>query len=207
MKRSQPAPAALLAIDCQESFRARPTWNEAEAQPFFSAVQRTIDACADAGVPVVQIFHEDSQGPFARSSGLVRTLAPLRVAPAATFYKRRHSAFVGSELEAWLRAAGIDRLMIAGIRTEQCCETTTRHGSDLGFQVDYITEATLTFAMTHEATGRVFSAADIRERTELVLAGRFARIRTVDDIVAELAAVAPAPHPIAAGSASNDAET
>ncbi len=180
--------AALLVIDCQESFRQRAYWNEHEAQAFFSAVQRTVDACVEAGVPVVQIFHEDGDGPFARSSGFVRTIAPLRVAPVATFYKRRHSAFVGSGLEAWLREAGIGRLIVTGIRTEQCCETTTRHGSDLGFEVDYVSEATLTFAMTHAGTGRVFSAAEIRERTELVLAGRFARIRTVDDIVAELAA-------------------
>lgn len=177
----------MLVIDCQESFRKRGYWNEGGAQAFFGAEQRTVDACVEAGVPVVQIFHEDEDGPFARTSGLVRTIAPLRVAPDATFYKRRHSAFVGSGLEEWLRAAGIERLIVTGIRTEQCCETTTRHGSDLGFEVDYVSEATLTFAMTHGGTGRVFSPAEIRERTELVLAGRFARIRTVDDIVAELA--------------------
>jgi len=138
-------------------------------------------------VPIVQIFHHESlPGPFARSSGFVRTLAPLRIAPDVTFYKRQHSAFVGSGLEVWLRDAGLERILVTGIRTEQCCETTTRHGSDLGFQVDYITEATLTFAMTYEATGRTFSPAEIRERTELVLAGRFARIRRVDEITGEL---------------------
>jgi nicotinamidase-related amidase len=178
---------ALIVIDCQESFRARSYWDEDLAQPFFGAIQRAIDAWADASLPIVQIFHEDLEGPFARSSGLVRTLAPLRVAPAATFHKRRHSAFVGSGLEAWLRDAGTERIVVTGIRTEQCCETTTRHGSDLGFQVDYITEATLTFPMAHERSGRVYTAAEIKERTELVLAGRFARIRSVDDLIAELA--------------------
>jgi len=44
--------------------------------------------------------------------------------------------------------------------------------------VDYVTEATLTFPMTHP-DGRRYSAADIKARTELVLAGRFARIVTV----------------------------
>jgi hypothetical protein len=46
--------------------------------------------------------------------------------------------------------------------------------------VDYVTEATLTFPMTH-TSGEVFSAEQIARRTELVLAGRFARIATVDD--------------------------
>jgi nicotinamidase-related amidase len=66
---------------------------------------------------------------------------------------------------------------VTGIRTEQCCETTTRHASDLGFQVRYVTDATLTFPM-QARSGRKFSPAEIRERTELVLDGRFARIVT-----------------------------
>lgn len=50
--------------------------------------------------------------------------------------------------------------------------------SDLGFTVHFVTEATLTFPMTH-ADGTVFSAEEIKKRTELVLDGRFAQIKTV----------------------------
>ena len=71
---------------------------------------------------------------------------------------------------------------MAGIRTEQCCETTTRNASDLGFEVDYATEATLTFPM-RTAAGRVVSTDEIRERTELVLADRFATIVTAQQAV------------------------
>ena len=62
-------------------------------------------------------------------------------------------------------------------------------GSVVGFEVDFVTEATLTFPMTH-ASGKVFSAEDIRMRTELVLAGRFARIATVEQALARLSAAA-----------------
>ena len=81
----------------------------------------------------------------------------------------------GQTLEQWLRHAGIGELLITGIRTEQCCETTARHASDLGFAVRYVTDATLTFPMRTRA-GRDVSPEEIRERTELVLDGRFARI-------------------------------
>ena len=81
------------------------------------------------------------------------------------------------------------QLIVSGIRTEQCCETTTRHASDLGFSVDYVTDATLTFPMTH-ASGVVLSAADIKLRTELVLSGRFARIATVEEALGARKAVA-----------------
>ena len=91
-----------------------------------------------------------------------------------------HSAFFGTAadgtaLEPWLRARGITELLITGIRTEQCCETTARHASDLGFEVRYVTDATLTFPM-HTLAGRAVSTAEIRERTEMVLDGRFARV-------------------------------
>jgi len=188
MKRSTNSATALLVIDCQESFRQRAYWNDAEARPFFGNIQRIVDACADAGLPIVQIFHEDSHGAFARSSGFVRTFDGLGVAPSVTFYKTKHSAFIGTKLEEWLRDRGVERILVTGVRTEQCCETTTRHGSDLGFEVDFLTEATLTFGMKHEATGRTFSPAEIREMTELVLADRFARIRSIADLVAELGA-------------------
>jgi len=57
--------------------------------------------------------------------------------------------------------------------------------SDLGFAVDYVTEATLTFPMIHAGSGTRYDAQDIKQRTELVLDGRFARIRTVDDVLAD----------------------
>ena len=68
-------------------------------------------------------------------------------------------------------------MIVAGIRTEQCCETATRHASDEGWKVDYVTEATLTFDMQTPA-GAMPSAAAIRERTETVLTGRFATLCT-----------------------------
>ena len=170
---------ALLVIDAQESFRQRPYWNADEAPAFFDRLQALVDGARARRIPIVQIFHVEDEGAFSLASGHVRTMAPLSIAPDAIFHKRRHSALVGSGLPVWLTERGIRRLIVSGIRTEQCCETTTRHASDSGFEVDYVTEATLTFAMTAR-DGRVFSAGRDQARTELVLADRFARIATVE---------------------------
>lgn len=78
----------------------------------------------------------------------------------------------------------IQRLLISGIRTEQCCETTARHASDLGFQVDFFTDATLTFDMQDPQSGETVAAGDIQKRTELVLAGRFVRLWRVEEWLA-----------------------
>ena len=182
---------ALLVIDVQESFRHAPYWSDEDVAPFAERLQALIDSAVAQGVPVLQVFHVAETGHFSLASGHVRTLAPIAIQPNAVFHKAKHSALVGTGIDAWLTQRGIRRLIVSGIRTEQCCETTTRHASDRGWAVDYVTEATLTFAMTHP-DGRRYGAADIKARTELVLAGRFARIITVGE------ALAHQPLPVAA---------
>jgi nicotinamidase-related amidase len=174
------ADTALLVIDAQESFRHRPYFREEGVSLYIDRQQALIDGAKAGGIPVVQIFHVEDVGAFSEPTGLVRPLAPLRIEADAVFRKRRHSALVGSGLDVWLTEKSIRRIIVSGIRTEQCCETTTRHASDLGYEVDYVGEATLTFPMT-DVLGREWSAAEIRARTELVLAGRFARIASVEE--------------------------
>ncbi|HEY1873208.1 MAG TPA: isochorismatase family protein [Steroidobacteraceae bacterium] len=177
---------ALIVIDVQESFRRRPYFREQDLPAFLRNVQSLIDRCQSRGIPIVQVFHEepgdDADNPFTAASGCVRAMRELTLRPEAVFHKSVHSAMFartaeGTTLEEWLRQRGVGELLITGIRTEQCCETTTRHASDLGFSVRYVTDATLTFPMrTRE--GREVSVAEIQERTEMVLDGRFAQVVT-----------------------------
>lgn len=182
---------ALLLIDVQQSFRARPYWRDDELPAYLDATHRLLDGAMARRIPIVRVFHSDgpdrADNPFAPASGLVRPLDGLQPFDAAlTIEKHRHSALVGTGLPVWLHQHGIRRLIVAGIRTEQCCETTTRHASDEGWEVDYVTEATLTWAMTTPA-GAVLGPAAIRERTETVLAGRFATVCTVEQALARAA--------------------
>jgi nicotinamidase-related amidase len=174
---------AVLVVDVQESFRHRPYWSDADVPLFVERLQTLIDGAKSRGLPVLQIFHVEDSGPFSLASGHVVPLRGLSLTPDAVFYKRSHSALVGSGLDVWLVQHGIRRVIVSGIRTEQCCETTTRNASDLGYQVDYVTEATLTFPMT-DRHGRTWSPEEIRARTELVLDERFARIATVEEALA-----------------------
>jgi nicotinamidase-related amidase len=182
---------ALIVIDAQESFRQRPYWAEGDAADYaayVAAQQSLIDAASAAKLPIVQIFHEQADGgSFDPARGYVRTLAELRIAPDAVFHKTRHSALVGTGLDVWLRERGVGKLIISGIRTEQCCETTTRAASDAGFAVDYALDATLTFPMT-AADGTTSNAAAIKRHTRMVLEGRFARFPSQAELVANLVA-------------------
>ena len=90
-----------------------------------------------------------------------------------------------SGLQQWLEQNDVKHVIISGLRTEQCCETTARVASDFGYRVTYVTEATLTFPITHD--GITLSIADLRHRTESVLIHRFADIRTAEGCLQELA--------------------
>jgi nicotinamidase-related amidase len=175
---------ALLAIDVQESFRFN---SDADVPVFVERLQKLVDGAKAQGIPVVQVFHVSESGPFSLASGLVRTFSQVTIVPDVVFHKRKHSALVGSGLDVWLVQNGIRRVIVSGIRTEQCCETTTRHASDSGYAVDFVSEATLTFDMK-DAQGRNWSAAEIKSRTELVLDQRFARIASVEQALAGPAA-------------------
>jgi nicotinamidase-related amidase len=180
---------ALLVVDVQESFRHRPYWRDSDVPSFVQCLRSLIDGAQSRKIPVVQIFHVEDSGPFSPDSGYVVPLQDVSFTPDAVFRKRSHSALVGSGLDVWLTQHGIGRVIVCGIRTEQCCETTTRHASDLGYQVDYVTDATLTFPMT-DRYGREWMPEQIKSRTELVLDGRFARIATIEEA---LAGVIPQP--------------
>ncbi|EXI73567.1 MAG TPA: isochorismatase family protein [Candidatus Accumulibacter phosphatis] len=178
--------AALIVIDVQESFRHMPYWSDVDLPAFRAALLRLEAGCRQRGVPVLHVFHVEPSGPFSMASGHVRALDWLPGSPDACFFKHAHNAFSDTGLDLHLRRLRVDRLLIAGIRTEQCCETTARVGSDIGYAVDFVIDATLTFAMTHPRDGRSFSPAEIREHCELVLAGRFARVIGVDECLLDL---------------------
>jgi nicotinamidase-related amidase len=183
---------ALLVIDVQQSFTRRPYFTDTGVAPFIAKQNRLIEAGRDAGWRLVRVLHQsvappgtgDADDPFAPGSGLVRPLEGLSDFDAdLTVHKTRHSALVGTGLEVWLVAQGIRRVVISGIRTEQCCETTARHASDLGWTVDFVPEATLTWDIP-QPDAPPLTAAAIRERTAAVLRGRFARVLSVNEALA-----------------------
>ena len=179
----------LIVIDAQESFRHRPYYTERDMPAYLNAQNALIEGCASQGVPIVRIFHVDgpktADNAFAVESGHIAAIQGLaNFEAAATFHKNRHSALVGTGLEVWLHQNQIGKIIVSGIRTEQCCETTTRHACDLGFAVDYVTDATLTWDML-QPDGKTLSAADIKMRTATVLQDRFAAVVDVPSALAQ----------------------
>lgn len=173
---------ALLVIDVQHSFHHTRYWDASEFEAYGQRQNHLIAAARRYGWPVVHIYHHSAQGPFAPANGLVRAMDFVdKREEDPVFNKHVHNALTESGLRPWLETQGIERLVVSGIRTEQCCETTARVASDLGYAVEFALDATLTFPMAHPQSGERVSPAQIRAHTALVLADRFARITRVAD--------------------------
>jgi nicotinamidase-related amidase len=194
---------ALIVIDVQESFRQQPMWAAISEPGIVGQVSRLVQAARARGDLVVWVLHAEpgSGTVFDPDSGYVRLmdgLIPRDSEPVIT--KTSHNAFTTTNLQQMLTARAIGDLTVCGIRTEQCCETTARVASDLGFTVTFVTDATATSPIPYRdapqgrsvaeilADPRTLPVAEVIARTEYALAGRFARIATVDELTAAAAA-------------------
>lgn len=186
MSKLEESRNALLVIDVQDSFKANARWGLRNNPAFEANVRRLIGAFRNRGQLVVYFMDNDEDEHFNPQSPYYRLmdfLSPRAGEPV--FHKYSRNCFTTTPLQQLLLRRGVTTVTIAGIKTEQCCETTARIASDLGFDVDFVTEATLTFPI-QSTGGRDMPAAEVVERTEYVLRDRFARLRTVDEAIAAL---------------------
>lgn len=189
---------ALIVIDVQRSFEQRPNWAAVSSPGIVKQVGRLVDAARAAGDLVVWVLHSEpgTDGVFDPANGHVQLMAGLEPRDGElTVTKTSINAFTTTNLQQSLTTLGIRELVICGIQTEQCCETTTRVASDLGFDVTFAIDATATFPIAHRdapadrtldeilADPTTLQVDDIIARTEYALAGRFATIATVDELV------------------------
>jgi nicotinamidase-related amidase len=183
---------ALIVVDVQRAFDQWEAAGKRRNNP--QAVARIADllgAFRDRGAP---IFHIRHQGTKPNSSFLpdgpgypVKDEA-REIAGEPVIIKQVNSAFIGTDLESRLRAAGITTLVICGATTNHCVETTTRMAGNLGFDANLVRDATWTFDRTGP-DGDTHTAEDIHAMTLANLNGEFARIVSTAEIIGSLRGV------------------
>ncbi|WP_170854201.1 isochorismatase family protein [Microlunatus flavus] len=190
--------SALLVVDAQESFRQREDWSAVSNPSIVDEILALVEPARARGDLVVWVLHAEpgSGGVFDPARGFVQLLPGLSVTegePVLT--KTAHNAFTTTNLQQQLTQHGVKEVVVSGIRTEQCCETTARIASDLGFDVTFVSDATATMPLADPrapagrpyreilADPRTLSTAQVVQRTEYALAGRFARVCMVRDLV------------------------
>ena len=145
--KSVPKPEVLLVLDVQEGFDA-PTWGRRNNPEMEERVSELLDAWRSTNRPVIHVKHMSTEPDSPLRPELPGNEFKREAAPGPgerVIEKRVHSSFIGTTLEAELRAAGHETLVIVGLTTNHCVSTTARMAANLGFRTWVVSDATATF--------------------------------------------------------------
>ncbi|SJZ81222.1 Nicotinamidase-related amidase [Enhydrobacter aerosaccus] len=183
------APIALLVVDVQRAFDLWEAEGQRRNNP--DAVARIVDLLAAfrrSQRPILHIRHA-SQRPSSYFSpdaaGYPVKDEAREIAGEPVIVKRVNSAFIGTDLEAQLRAANIRSLVICGATTNHCVETTTRMAGNLGFDAWLVRDATWTFDRIGP-DGERHTAEEIHAMTLSNLHREFARVVRTSEVIERL---------------------
>jgi nicotinamidase-related amidase len=172
------ANAALLLVDVQNGFDD-PSFGKRNNPDAEANIGRLRDAWAASGRPVVRVRHVSVRPGSPLGPGDTFKPVVADAVPALEITKSVHSSFLGSpDLREWLDAAGIRQVVITGIQTNRCCETTARMAGDLGYEVLFALDATYTFDEGN------LTADQFATVTAQNIDGHFGRVVTAAEIVA-----------------------
>ncbi|MGW2567734.1 cysteine hydrolase family protein [Streptomyces sp. NPDC001537] len=185
--------AALVVVDVQKGFDEGDFWGPRNNPEADDNIASLIDVWQASERPVVFVRHDSSKPrsplrPGYEGNGFKEYVEQRRGKGAGgaelLITKTVNSAFYGTpDLDAWLKAEGISQLVVAGIQTNMCVETTARMGGNLGYDVLVAYDATYTFDLEGPFGWRR-SADELAQASAVSLhGGGFARVLATKEVV------------------------
>jgi nicotinamidase-related amidase len=176
---------ALLIIDVQNIyFTGKLPVSYPSGSP--DNVLKAIDVATQQGFPVVVIQHSANTpvDSLFRKGSFEWELHPDIAQRPHDLLVEKHlpGSFTNTNLEAWLKANGIDTVVITGYMTQMCCDTTARQAFHLGFGVEFLSDATGTLAIKNDA-GSV-TAKELHRAILVTQAMRFSKVINTADWIA-----------------------
>ena len=175
---------ALVVVDAQRGFDD-PAWGERNNAGCDTNIAALVDAWSSAGRPLVYVRHDstDPESPLHPDSPGNRLKEYLAPEPDLLVTKSVNSSFHGTpDLHAWLNDRGVPGIVVCGITTNHCCETTARVGGNLGLDVLFAVDATHTFDRTGP-DGAVVTADELARVTATNLHGEFATVVSTGELL------------------------
>jgi nicotinamidase-related amidase len=169
--------AALILIDVQRGFDD-PEWGARNNEACEANIEALLSHWRARGRPVVFVRHDSPEpgSPLAAATPGNAFQDVITGDPDLLVTKDVNSAFYGEpDLHDWLQRSQINQLVIAGITTNHCCETTARMAGNLGYETFFALDATRTFER-RGPSGRTLSADQLAEATATNLDGEFATV-------------------------------
>ncbi len=144
---SLPSPEVLLLVDIQQGFDS-PTWGRRNNPEMEVHVADLLAAWRSSNRPIIHVKHMSTDPTSPLRPDQPGNAFKVEAAPRPgerVIQKRVNSCFIGTSLEAELRAAGYDTLVIVGLTTNHCVSTTARMAANFGFDVWVVSDATAAF--------------------------------------------------------------
>jgi nicotinamidase-related amidase len=165
-----PGRTALLVVDLQDAAVARGPWRVEEVVANIAAL---VDACRSAGIEVVHVQHDGAPGEDEEpGTPGWRIHAPVAPRPGEKVVRKRfNSAFRGTDLRAHLDARGVTTVVLVGIQTEYCVDTTCRVAFEHGYRVVMPEMTNTTFDNGNVEAGSIHEMFNRR-----IFDGRFATV-------------------------------
>lgn len=200
-----PQRTALINVDMQNCFVHGSPISAPGGLALLDRINELAAACRAAGVLVVHASHvlradlsnagllaENpliAGGIISKGSSSAALHEGLAIEPTDVLLEKpRFGAFHGTDLELLLRSRGVDTVIISGISTNVCCDTTAREAAVRDFRVIFLSDGTATFGM-----GDV-TADQLQEATCATLGLVFAQVATIADVLARLKQCASIPY-------------
>lgn len=186
---------ALIVIDVQKAFDEIEAAGASRNNP--GAVEKIAELLSVFRSAQAQVFHirhanHDPRSRFNPASAGFAVREEARELPGEpVLVKTVNSAFITTDLDEQLRAAGISAVVIVGATTNHCVETTVRMAGNLGYDTFLVSDATWTFSRKG-LDGRVYSADEIHAMSLANLHEEFCGVVTSDDVIERLRAPARA---------------
>ncbi|MGW1885843.1 cysteine hydrolase family protein [Streptomyces sp. NPDC001970] len=188
--------AALVVVDVQKGFEEEDFWGPRNNPGADGNIAWLIDAWQASRRPVVFVRHDSSTPgsplrPGHEGNGFKEYVEKRRGQGSGAellVTKTVNSAFYGTpDLGAWFGAEGVRQIVVAGIQTNMCAETTARMGGNLGYEVLFALDATYTFDQVGPF-GWALGADELARATAVSLhGGGFATVVKTEDVVAAAA--------------------
>ena len=136
---------ALLVIDMQTAWLASPRYDK---DGVIARINQLSQYCRDTGTPVIFVRHIDADAP--KNSQAWEVDSRLHKLTNDTYIdKQACDSFADTDLLAHLKREGIERLVICGLATEFCVDTTIRAALSHGFDLLVLADAHTTGDRPH----------------------------------------------------------